>query len=191
MSEAGSERAGSITSALRDRRRGEPGATTRLYRLVERELRRRAAGHRARSASGRFELTELVDAVFVQLVRGARVEFADRAHFYAIAATVMRRIVTDWARRALAAKRGAHARHQPVDGLQAAAQEVTPDLVLDVDALVARLREHNPRCARVVELRFFAGLSFAEIAAALGISERTAAGDWEFARAWLYAQWSR
>jgi RNA polymerase sigma factor (TIGR02999 family) len=131
-----------------------------------------------------LQTTGLVHETYLRLVDQRRVEWRDRGHFLALAATMMRRVLVDRARARRAGKRGAG---EPVITLTDAvsAGVNSADQVLDIDRAIERLAGAFPRPARVVEMRFFGGLELAEIGAVLGITERTVKRDWAFARAWL------
>ena len=126
--------------------------------------------------------TALVNEAYVRLLRGGEHDWRDRAHFLAVASTVMRRILVDHARRRAAAKR----RHADDPSPPDVGGRHTPEVILAVDDALTRLAVSNPRQARIVELRFFAGLTDDEVASVLGVSPRTVKRDWATAKAWLY-----
>jgi RNA polymerase sigma factor (TIGR02999 family) len=181
---------GDITELLVAARGGDGEAIDRLFTLVYDELHRIAHGQR-RHAQSRDTLgtTAVVHEAYIKLVRSHGQSPNDRGHFFAVAATAMRQILVDYARRRRAEKRGAdpskesfdESRFEGAGGAEASAEEV-----LAVDEVLGRLEELNPRLSRLVELRFFGGLSLAEAAAAMGVVERTAARDWLKARAFLF-----
>ena len=162
----------------------EPGADERLFSAVYAELRKLAASQRRRESPGHsLQTTALVHEAYLRLNGQRGVTWRNRGHFFAIAAHAMRRILVDHARRRKAAKRGgARARLPLDDALLAVAQQV--DLV-ELDAALDNLERVDPRGAKVVELRFFAGLSVPQVAAALGVSRATIEREWTAARAWL------
>lgn len=175
-----------LTSLLQ--RAGEDTAAGEaLLPRVYDELRRLAGAQMGREASGHtLQATALVHEAWMSLVGpdGEALSWDSRAHFFGAAALAMRRILVDRARRVNSEKRGGNMRRQPLEGVDRAFDPDEVDFVaLDeaLDALAAR----DPRAAKVVELRFFAGLSVEDTAAALGISERTVAREWNVARAWL------
>jgi RNA polymerase sigma-70 factor (ECF subfamily) len=170
--------AADITTLLA--RVGDPGARDALLPLVYRELELIAHGH-ARRGPLSIEPRELVHELYLRLAAGP-LAARDRKHFYAIAALAMRQILVDRARRRRSAKRGGAAVQVTLTGLAAA--DPARDVV-DVEAALARLEALSPRQARIVELRCLVGLSVAETAAALEVSERTVHADWRLARAWL------
>jgi RNA polymerase sigma factor (TIGR02999 family) len=174
---------GEVTRLLRAAREGEPAALERLVPLVYEDLRRlarRQLGHEYGERT--LNATGLVHESYLKLGEGAMVA-RDRAHFLAIAARAMRQVLVDHARDRKAAKRGGGLweRTTLTDG--AWAGEFDPDGVLALDEGLSKL---EPRQRQVVECRFFAGMEEQEIAAALGVSERTVHRDWVKARAWLY-----
>lgn len=178
-----------ITTMLEALRDGDRDAIDTLFPVLYEELRRLAQAQRSEwRGEHTLNTTALVHEAYLKLVRQERVGVNERSHFFALAAKAMRHILTDYARRRQAEKRGGGAR--PV-GLNEAAGAVNPvsaesamELLALEDAL-AGLEAANERQARVVECRFFAGLPVAETAAALGISESTVKRDWRIARAIL------
>ena len=175
-----------ITDLLAALRNGDRAAMNLLLPLVYDELRRRAhqqLGRGGRSAT--LSTTGLVHEAYLKLVETPHQNWEDRGHFFGVSAQMMRRVLVDIARRRRAERRGgAHAVRIPIDDIAIPAVS-QPDL-LDIDAALDRLAAEDPRKARVVELRFFGGLSVDETAEALQISVRTVHKDWAFARAWLY-----
>lgn len=177
-----------VTQILSDLERGDPGAPARLAEVVSRELRAIAGRLLAgRQPGGTIQPTLIADDVFMKLVRKTDVSWESRAHFYAVAAKAMRDLLVDHARARRAAKRGGGWRRLTVSALGAADDPRPLDLLALEDAL-RRLGEVDPRQERIVELRFFAGLSVPEVARLLGVSERTVLYDWRMARAWLRAE---
>jgi RNA polymerase sigma factor (TIGR02999 family) len=174
-----------VTGLLRAWRQGDTAAGDRLLALLYRELHAMARHRLAHERPGvTLQTTALVHEAYLRLVGQTRIDYRDRGHFLALAATMMRRVLVDRARARDAGKRGGGVEPVTLTGVDAAGLDPVVEL-LDVDRALDRLAEDYPRPARVVELRFFGGLEFEEIAAALGISERTAKRDWAFARAWL------
>jgi RNA polymerase sigma factor (TIGR02999 family) len=176
---------GSITRLLRAHREGEREAFDRLVDVVYEDLRRMARQQMRRARPGQtLDTAGLVHEAWTRLVEESGIDWQDRSHFYAIVARAMRFVVVDRARRRGAQKRGANAAQVELDsGIAAEAPSV--ELVLGIDQAIARLEAFNPRLARIVELRFFAGLTDEEIGAALDVSARTVQRDWLRARAWL------
>ena len=167
--------------------RGDERALERLIPLVHRELHRLARRHLARErADHSLQATELVNETYLRLVDANRVSWTDRAHFLAIAARIMRRILVDHARARLAGKRGGAAEAVALEETAL----VTPsrqDFVALDDALTA-LAAIDERKSRVVELRFFGGLTVDETAAVVQVSSDTVLRDWRLAKAWLRQQ---
>jgi RNA polymerase sigma factor (TIGR02999 family) len=176
---------GDLTGLLRAWRAGDASSGDRLVEALYRELRliasRQMRGERAGST---LETTALVHEAYLRLIDQRRTDWVDRRHFLAIAATTMRRVLVDRARARRTLKRGGAELTVALAGLA----DLVPDPaaeILDVDRALSRLATLHPRPARVVELRFFGGLEEREIAAVLGIAERTVRRDWSFAAAWL------
>lgn len=176
---------GTITRLLRAHAEGERDAFDELMPLVYSRLRAIAHGQLSRSRRTlTLDTTALIHEAYVHLVDERGVAWQDRSHFYAICARAMRRIVVDAARRRGAAKRGRGLAHLPLEpGL--AGIDAQADLVLAVDQALTRLASFNPRLERVVECRYFAGMTDEETAQALGTSLRTTQREWRRARAWL------
>jgi RNA polymerase sigma factor (TIGR02999 family) len=167
---------------------GDAGARDALLPLVYHELRRVARHHLRHERPGHtLQPTALVNEAYLKLVGLSRVKWQDRAHFFAVAARLMRRILVDHARGRAAAKRGGVRTAMTLDDAVAFSRE--PDLdVVALDAALARLAELDPRQERIVELRFFSGLEVDETARVLGISTATVKREWRTARAWLYRE---
>jgi RNA polymerase sigma factor (TIGR02999 family) len=174
-----------ITGLLLAWRQGDEGALNRLFGLVYDELRRTA---RRQLGPGRpdrtLDTTGVVHEAYLRLVDRSRVSWESRAHFLAVAARVMRHIVIDDARRRRAAKRGGKLQRTDLDETAIAASQRTSALAALDDAL-NRLAVIDERLMRVVECRYFAGLSEEETAEALGVSTRTVRREWLKARGWL------
>jgi RNA polymerase sigma factor (TIGR02999 family) len=175
---------GSVTGLLLAWRAGDETALARLTPLVHQELRR-IAGHcmRGERAHHSLQATALVHEAFVRLVDAQHVNWHNRAHFLAMAARLMRRILVDIARKRRYQKRGGDALRVPLDD-SLRTSEKGQDLIALDDALHA-LAKLSERKSHVVELRFFGGLSVAETATVLDISPQTVMRDWKLARAWL------
>ena len=192
MAEAGqgngaSPARGEVTAMLGAWQHGEREAAERLFELVYRELRAIAGQYFRRERAGQtLQPTALVHEAYLRLVDQTRVEWKNRGHFFAVASQAMRRALVDHARSRDAAKRGGGAEPEPL-GVEVPTPTPMPPIdVLALDQALDRLAAADPELARVVELRFFGGLSMEDTASALGISLRTAQSDWAFARAWLY-----
>lgn len=189
------EEAQEITEALVALRRGAPEAMNRLLPIVYGELRRMAHRQLGGERGGHtLSTTAVVHEAYLRLADQAEVEWDNRAQFFAIAARTMRRILIDYARRYGAERRGGPGR-VPIDleSLERAGDHVLAvgeraDSLLALDEALERLSAVDPRLGRVVECRFFAGLTEAETAEALNVSQRTVARDWLMARGWLYRE---
>jgi RNA polymerase sigma-70 factor, ECF subfamily len=180
-----------VTALLLDWRGGDDEAVHRLVPLVHEELRRLARRHMAGEREDHvLQATALVNEVYLRLVDIRRVQWQDRAHFFAMAARLMRRILVDFARAAKNQKRGGALQRVTFDHNLPVAGESQEDLIAIDDALRALAKQYD-RKAQVVELRFFGGLSVEETAAVLKISEETVMRDWKFAKNWLMREMSR
>jgi RNA polymerase sigma factor (TIGR02999 family) len=167
---------------------GEPGAVDGMFPLVYDELRRIAHRHLTRESTGRtLSTTELVHESYLKLIDQTRVEWKGRAHFLGVAAIAMRRILVDRARGRRRLKRGGANSPVPLESIDLSADD-RADLVVALDEALDRLRELDSRQARVVECRFFGGMTEEETAEALGVGLRTARRDWAKARSWLYTE---
>ncbi|QQR75956.1 MAG: sigma-70 family RNA polymerase sigma factor [Holophagales bacterium] len=165
---------------------GETGAFERAFTAIYGELKRLARRQRARSRPGdTLSTTVLVHEVFLKLSAGGALTIRDREHFFALAARAMRQILVDAARTRAAAKRGGPAAVRVELGEEDAAVAAVADDVVALDRALARLEAVDERLARLVEARYFAGLTDAEVAELLGRNERTVRRDWEKARAFL------
>lgn len=179
------------TQLLRAWADGDQAALERLTPRVYRTLRRIAGHHLKNERAGNtLQATDLVHEAYLELIDITDVDWQHRAHFYAVSAQIMRHILLDRARRRLATKRGGHAERVDLDNLPDLSGERSQDLIALEDALNA-LSAIDPRKARVVEMRFFGGLSVEESAAVLEVSPETVMRDWKFARSWLQAEISR
>jgi RNA polymerase sigma factor (TIGR02999 family) len=168
---------------------GDPKAAEQLLPLVYDELRKLAAARLAQEKPGQtLQPTALVHDAYLRLVDVDGVQRWDsRGHFFAAAAEAMRRILVDQAREKGRAKRGGGLTRLDIDALDLVAS-ATPDQLLAVDEALAKLAVVDPAAARLVELRYFAGLTVEEAGKAVGISTATAYRHWNYARAWLYAE---
>jgi len=177
-----------ITEILRAWEQGDDGALERLLPMVYAELRSIAAKHlRSERPGHTLQPTALANEAYLRLRGLGDVPWHDRAHFFAIASRIMRRVLVDHARAKMARKRGSDAPKVQLtegyhDGMQPAMDAAE---LIDLDRALDDLTAAEPRLSRLVELRFFGGLSIDEAAALLGCSPRTAKRDWTFARAWL------
>ena len=177
-----------ITQLLAAWREGNQAALDELYPLVYDELHRLARRYMSRERKGHtLQTTALINEAYVRLVDQRNVQWANRSHFFAISAQIMRRILIDHARRHAYAKRGGGARQVSLDETAAIAQGDFSEF-LRLDEALKSLAELDPRRSQVVELRYFGGLNNEEIAGVLKISENTVIRDWNMARAWLHRQ---
>lgn len=177
-----------ITELLVAWRGGDSEAMNRLIPLVYGELRGIAHNRRIGEREDHtLNTTAIVHEAFLKLVDATRIEWQDRGHFFKVAAGVMRHILVDYARRHRSAKRGGG--QQPLDlDEEIGTLDDGADSIIAVDEALVRLAAMDERLARVVECRFFAGLSDAETAAALDLSPRTVRRDWSMAKGWLHQQ---
>jgi RNA polymerase sigma factor (TIGR02999 family) len=174
-----------VTELLREWNAGRPEARDQLMRLVYDPLRDIAERHLYREREGHtLQPTALVHELYVKFADQRRVDWRDRVHFFAVAAQVMRRILVDHARRKKSDKRGGAAVPLTIDKALEVCEERDFDLVA-LDLALERLGEIFPQQARIVELRFYGGLTIDETAEALGISAATISREWTMARAWL------
>ena len=174
-----------ISGLLRAWSTGESGAMDRLIPLVYDELRRRARVRLAQVGRPALSTTSLVHETFLRLAESSHVAWQDRVHFFSVASIAMRHIVVDQARRRLARKRGGDMERAELDD-SALRLDVRAEELLAVDTALARLKGVDSRLGQLVELHFFGGLSFEEIAEATAVSSRTIRRDWRKARAFLH-----
>jgi RNA polymerase sigma factor (TIGR02999 family) len=182
-----------ITEALVALRHRAPGAMDRLLPLVYDDLRRVAHRQlRAEPTGHTLSATALVHEAYLRLVDQSRTEWQDRAQFFAVASRVMRRILIDYARRHRALRRGGEAGGGRPARISLDEAEIPvaarADALIALDEALERLAVVDDRLARVVECRFFAGLTEVETAEALGVSRRTVAREWAIAKGWLYQE---
>ena len=165
---------------------GDPAALNQLVPLVNEELRRLARSYMRRERPDHtLQTTALVNEAYLRLVDQKHMNWQNRAHFLAIAAQLMRRILVDYARRRQYQKRGGGALQVTLGHAENHSEEQAPDLIR-LDEALQSLAEVDPRRSQVVELRFFGGLSIPETAEVLKISETTVERDWTIAKAWLH-----
>jgi RNA polymerase sigma factor (TIGR02999 family) len=182
-------RGADVTSLLHRWQGGDAQALDELTPLVYRELHRIAGRHVAGEyPSHTLQATALVHEAFLKLVDQRRVEWQNRAHFFNLAATLMRRILVDHARSTHRLKRGAAVPNLSLDELTTAGEASTLDLadILTLDRALEELHSLDPRQCQIVELRFFGGLTVEEVADAMTLSTGTIKREWAIARAWLY-----
>jgi RNA polymerase sigma factor (TIGR02999 family) len=182
---------GDVTALLIEWRAGDNGAIEKLLPLVHAELRRIAKRHMAGERPDHvLQATALVNEVYLRLIDIHRVQGQDRAHFFAMAARLMRRVLVDSARARKNQKRGGALRQVTFDQNLLVASD-TPDDLIDIDDALRSLAAQYERKSQVVELRFFGGLSVEETAEVLKISPETVMRDWKFAKNWLMRELSR
>lgn len=177
---------GEVTRLLSAMRGGDRAAFDRVWGILYQELRELARKQRHRPGAT-LDTTALVHETYLKLSRRDRLDIADKGHFFALAVRVMRQLLVDLAREHAAQKRGGGAVRLSLDEV-AVAIEDQADVVLSLDQALSRLDEFNERWARVVECRFFGGLSEHETADVLGLTLRTVQRDWKKSRAWLRGQ---
>jgi RNA polymerase sigma factor (TIGR02999 family) len=180
-----------ITQLLVDWRNGGKEALDRLTPLLYAELRRMAASYLRRERSNHtFQPTALVNELYMQLSKMAKLEWKDRAHFFGISSYLMRQILVQHARTTNAAKRGGGAKHFPLDEALTVSEDGAGELIALDDAL-RELAKLDERKSRIVEMHYFGGLKIQEMAEVLGVSESTIGRELRLAHAWLYRQVSR
>jgi RNA polymerase sigma factor (TIGR02999 family) len=176
---------GTVTKLLRAWSNGDEGALERLTPLVEAELRRLARGYMGRERKGHtLQPTALINEAFVRLTNARQIPWQDRAHFLGISARLMRRVLVDHARSRAYRKRGGSVEHVTLD--EALAASPAPDVnLLALDRALETMAAVDGRKSRVIELRFFGGLSVEETAEVLHVSTDTVKRDWRLAKLWL------
>ena len=187
-----SSRTADITSLLKAFSRGDESAREELMPLVYEQLRRQARRHMRRERTGgTLQSTALVHETYLRLVNVRDVDWHDRAHFFALSAQIMRRVLIDAARARAATKRGGaavrvdHSSGLDLDQLPSPASDVASSSLCALDDALEGLARLDPRRAQVIELRFFGGLSVDETAEVLQVSPQTVLRDWRLARAWI------
>jgi RNA polymerase sigma factor (TIGR02999 family) len=177
-----------VTQLLQAWSRGDETALDRLMPLVYDELRRLAHHYMTRENAGHIlQTTALVNEAYLQLIDANTVEWQDRAHFFAISANLMRRILIQFAHSRKSQKRGGKFSHVSLDEAALLSSEQDADLI-ELDEALTALSAIDQRKAKVVELRFFGGLSLEEAGEVLGVSPDTVWRDWDLAKAWLYRE---
>lgn len=181
-----------VTRLLIEWSKGDKLVLEELFPLVYGELQKIAHRYlRGENRAITLQTTALVHEAYLKLIDQNRVQWQNRAHFFGIAAQAMRRILLDNARRRLAGKRGQGARHVSIDSGEIDVSDERAAELLDLDEALERLQEVDPDKARIVELRYFGGLSIEEAAEVLGVSVATVNRNWRTARAWLLGELSR
>jgi RNA polymerase sigma factor (TIGR02999 family) len=177
-----------VTRLLAEASTGSQKAASELLPLVYRELHaaasRRMAGERPDHT---LQATALVHEAYLRLVGSQQTTWEGKGQFCLAAAEAMRRILIEHARKRGRVKRGGNPKRVPLD-IEELAKEAQPEEIMSVDAAIRRLEEKDERMSKIVRLRFFVGLSVAETAAALGLSDRTVRREWALARAWLHRE---
>ncbi|MBX7174090.1 MAG: sigma-70 family RNA polymerase sigma factor [Pyrinomonadaceae bacterium] len=175
-----------VTVLLEKINNGDDSAPEKLLPVVYDELRKLAAGYLKNERPGHtLQATALVHEAYIRLVDWERVSWQNRAHFFAVAAQVMRNILVDHARRKRSEIHGGNLQKLALDEAISFSQSQEVDLV-DLDDALQDLEKLDERQAKIVELRFFAGLTIEETAHAIGVSTMTISREWNFAKAWLY-----
>jgi RNA polymerase sigma factor (TIGR02999 family) len=185
----------SVTSLLDALRAGNRDAFEQLFPLVYDELHKLAGIQRRRwEGDDTLNTTALVHEAYLRLVDQSAPQWVNRPHFMAVAATAMRQILLDYAKRKQAAKREGSRNYIPLHELEdllagnGDASQALPEALIALDSALVRLEEHNPRQRSVVECRFFAGMTIEDTAEALDLSPATVKRDWTMAQAWLYRE---
>jgi RNA polymerase sigma factor (TIGR02999 family) len=177
-----------LTALLGELTKGNPDAGSKLVPLVYGELRRMAARYMRQERTGHtLQATALVHEAYLKMLGQHSVDWQSRAHFFGIAAQVMRRILIDHARSHVRDKRGGGQVRVPLDEALVFSEERSADFI-KLDSALERLADLDVRQAKIVELRFFGGLTVEETAEALGISPKTVKRDWSVAKAWLHGE---
>ncbi len=185
MASTGNSGSAEVTQLLLAWRNGDAAALERLVPLVHAELRRIARGFMRKEQAGHtLQTSALVNEAYLRLIDARQVAWQNRAHFFAISASLMRRILVDFARERHARKRGGSAQQVVLEDAMLMGRARGED-VLAVDEALHALAKLDERKSKVVELRFFGGLNEAEIAEALQVSPETVRRDWRLAKAWL------
>jgi len=176
-----------ITKYLEEARNGDSEAFNQAYSLVYEELRSIAHRHLIHHRkSETLNTTALVHEAYERLVGNSQIEWQNRNHFFALTSRAMRYVLVDYARSRTAKKRGGKSEDLPLDALQLAVDERSAELEA-LDEALQLLSKHNERLEQLVELKFFGGLSYKEIADIMDLSKRTVRRDWQRARTWIYS----
>jgi len=181
-----------ITAMLRDWNSGRPEAVEDLLPLIYDELHRRAAAYMRRERQNHtLQPTALVHEAYIKLLDQRGGKWNDREHFFAIASKVMRRILVDHAKSRHRQKRGGTSEDLPLDDALIAGVDLDRTDLMALDEALKRLAKLDEQQERLIELRYFGGLTLDEAARTLGISRATAARDWQWAKAWLHREMTR
>jgi RNA polymerase sigma-70 factor, ECF subfamily len=186
------EQAHEVTHILQQWQSGDKSAADRLFPLVYEELKRQARAYIRRERSDHtLQPTALVHEAYLRMInRASPTTISDRVHFYGIAARVMRQILVDHARQHNAEKRGGAIERFSVEDVNILPDQSAADL-MELDEALKKLEAIDERKARVVDMRFFGGLTEAEIAEVLDVTEKTVRRDWQFAKLWLFRELSQ
>ena len=177
-----------ITRMLREWKNGDESAIDRLFPLVYNDLRQQARNYlRSERPDHTLQPTALVHEAYLRMLKVGQTEWENRAHFYAVSAIMMRRILVDHARQIAADKRGGGLHRVTLENVMAPVEQKAIDL-LELNDALNRLAEIEERKARIVEMTYFGGLSQKEIAEILDITEKTVQRDWKFAKLWLFRE---
>lgn len=177
-----------LTALLNRAARGDKDAEAAAWSYVYDELRRVAQAHLRRLSPGEtLSTTALVHEAYLKLMHGTARPWEERRHFYVVASKAMRHILINYAEKQRAQKRGGSRQPISLEAMPVEPATVRAEHLLEIDAALARLARENPRLGRVVELRFFGGLTNEEVAGVLDVSKRTAWRDWAKAKRWLAA----
>jgi RNA polymerase sigma-70 factor, ECF subfamily len=177
-----------VTSLLKQLAHGDQEAADELIPVIYQELHRLAVGHlRHEPPNHTLQPTALVHEAYIKLVAQRNVDWQSRSHFFAVASKLMRRILVDYARRQLRAKRGGKPTKLSLDEILLVSPD-RPDKMLALDQCLTRLEKLDDRQSRIVELRYFGGLTVEEAAEVLGVSTTTVRREWTSAKAWLYGE---
>ena len=180
---------GEVTLLLTELREGNQEAANRLMPLIYSELRRMAGSYMQRERPGHtLQATALVNEVYMRLAGGESAPWQNRAHFFGIAAHAMREVLLDYARRHIAGKRGGKDAHKVEIDVELRGVSPKIENVIAIDEALERLARIDPRQSRLIELRFFAGLSVEEAAEVMGVSPMTIKREWRSAKAWLHRE---
>jgi RNA polymerase sigma factor (TIGR02999 family) len=181
-----------VTVLLKRLKKGDPEASNRLIPLVIEELRRLARHYMRNERVGHtLQPTALVNEAYLRMIGYRSLDWQSRSHFIGVAASIMRQVLTDYARRRLAAKRGHDLEDVRLDDLRDSLSVEQSEELLALNEALDRLKQMNPRQSQIVEMRYFGGLSIEETSEALGVSPITVKRDWAVARAWLRAELER
>lgn len=180
-----------VTALLNRAAVGDEAARNELYPRIYEEMRTLAAAHLARERPEHtLQPTALLHEAYLRLIEIREIDWISRGHFFAISAKIMRRILISHARARLSTKRGGDRMRVDLDGVSDIGSE-PESMIVVLDEALSRLEKESPRAYQLVELKFFAGLSFEEASLAMSVSSRTLKRDWELAKRWLYRELQR